>query len=200
MKLYYAVGACSVAPHIVLYEAGFPFEVVKVDLRTHKFNGDQDFYTVNSKGSVPVLELSNGERLTENVAILQYLADQAPGKQLMPEVGSFQRYRTVEWLSFIATELHKSFGPLFNASMPAEAKQFATDKLARNFKWIDEQLADKQFLLGDTFNVADAYLFAVARWCAGDQLSLEHWKNLNEYIARIRARPAVQEVIKAEGL
>lgn len=200
MKLYYAPGSCALASHIVLCEADLPFELEPVDLKTHKTQNGQDMYAINSKGYVPVLELDNGERLTEGVVIMQYIANQVPGKLLMPESGSMPHYRALEWLNFIATELHKSYGPLFNASMPAEAKQFATDMLLKRFKWIDTQLAGKNYLLGDTFCVADAYLFTIARWAPAVQVSLGNFKNLESLLSRVRARAAVQKALKAEGL
>jgi len=198
MKLYYSPGTCSLASSIALHEAGLPFELVLVDLKTHKTKAGEDMYAINSKGYVPILELDNGERLTEGAVILQYIADQVPGKRLMPEAGSMPRYRAMEWLNYIGTEVHKSYSPLFNASMPAEAKQFAIDKLSVRFKWVDAQLAGKQYLMGDAFCVADAYLFTVTRWAPGLNVPLDHFSNLNEYIDRVKARPAVQEALKAE--
>ena len=200
MKLYYATGSCSLSPHIILNEAGLPFEKVRVDLRTRKTQNGDDFLKINPNGYVPALELDSGEILTEGVVIIQYLADQVPGKHLIPACGSMARYRALEWLNFIATEIHKSFSPLFNASMPAEAKQFSIDKLVNRFKWVDTQLATKQYALGDTFSVVDAYLFTVASWCPGLGISLDEFKNLTAYLQRVKARPTVQEAMKGEGL
>ncbi len=200
MKLYYSPGACSLSPHIVLNEAGLKFEPVLTDLKSHTVAGGSDFYAVNSKGYVPMLELDNGERLTEGPAIVQYIADQVPDKKLAPANGTLARYRLQEWLNFITSELHKGIGGLFNPAMPdagkAVIKARATDKLG----WVDKQLEDKQYLMGDAFSVADAYLFTIANWTQHVGIDISGLKNLGAFQARMAARPAVQAAMKAEGL
>ena len=156
MKLYYSPGACSLSPHIVLREAGLAFEPVLASTKTHKLQDGTDYYTINPKGYVPLLELDNGERLTEGPAIVQYIADQVPGKKLAPANGSFERYRLQEWLNFITSELHKGFGTLFTPQMPEEGKAVARARVTDRLKWVDTQLAGKQYLMGDDFSVADA--------------------------------------------
>ena len=164
MKLYYSPGACSLSPHIVLRESGLAFEPVLASTKTHKLADGTDYYGINPKGYVPLLELDNGERLSEGPVIVQYIADQVPAKNLAPANGTMARYRLQEWLNFITSELHKGFSPLFNPAMPEEAKALARTKLADRLKWVNEQLEGKQYLMGDTFSVADAYLFTVAGW------------------------------------
>lgn len=200
MKLYYSPAACSLASHIALREVGQPFDLVLASTKSHKLQDGTDFHTINPKGYVPVLELDNGERLSEGPAILQYIADQAPEQQLAPPHGSMARYRLQEWLNFIATELHKGFAPLFNAAMPVEAKQLARTKLLERLAWVDQQLGGKTFLLGDHFSVADAYLFTVATWGKYVKLDIAPLANLSAFVARVASRPAVQQALKAEGL
>jgi glutathione S-transferase len=200
MKLYYSPGACSLSPHIVLYEAGLAFEAVLASTKTHKLLDGTDYYTINPKGYVPLLELDNGERLTEGPAIVQYIADQAPAKKLAPANGTMARYRLQEWLNFISSELHKSFGGLFNPAMPEEAKGLMRVKTTERLKWVDSQLAGKLYLTGDTFSVADAYLFTVTNWTKFVGIDISSLANLTAYMARVAARPAVQEAMKAEGL
>ncbi|QPF71573.1 glutathione transferase GstA [Roseateles sp. DAIF2] len=200
MKLYYSTGACSLSPHIVLREAGLPFELVLASTKTHKLQDGTDYYTINAKGYVPLLELDGGERLSEGPAIVQYIADQVPAKQLAPANGTLARYRLQEWLNFITTELHKGFSPLFNAAMPEEAKALFRAKLAERFSWVDAQLEGRQYLMGEQFTVADAYLFTVSNWGQYVGVDLGGYPNLVAYRARVAARPAVQEALKAEGL
>ncbi|MCX2862433.1 glutathione transferase GstA [Paucibacter sp. PLA-PC-4] len=200
MKLYYSTGACSLSPHIVLREAGLPFELVLASTKTHKLQDGTDFYTINAKGYVPLLELDNGERLSEGPAIVQYIADQVPHKNLAPANGSWARYRLQELLNFISTELHKGFSPLFNPAMPEEAKVLALAKLAERLGWIDAQLAGKQFLMGDQFTVADAYLFTVSNWAKMVHVDLGAYTHLLAWREHVASRPAVQEAMKAEGL
>ncbi|WP_416759806.1 glutathione transferase GstA [Roseateles sp. So40a] len=200
MKLYYSPGACSLSPHIVLREAGLAFEPVLASTKTHKLQDGTDYYGINPKGYVPLLELDDGERLSEGPAIIQYIADQAPDKQLAPANGTMARYRLQEWLNFITTELHKTFSPLFNPGINDEAKTVFRNKLHERFKWVDEQLAGKQYLLGDQFSVADAYLFTVSNWGQHVGVDLAGYPNLVAYRARVGSRPAVQEAMKAEGL
>ena len=200
MKLYYSPGACSLSPHIVLREAGLDFEPVLASTKTHKLQDGTDYYTINPKGYVPLLELDNGERLSEGPAIVQYVADQAPAKKLAPPNGTFERYRLQEWLNFITSELHKGFGNLFNPAMPEEGKAVARARVTDRLKWVDTQLAGKQYLMGDTFSVADAYLFTVSNWAQYVGVDISGLANLVAYRARVAARPAVQEAMKAEGL
>ena len=200
MKLYYSPGACSLSPHIVLREAGLAFEPVLASTKTHKLQDGTDYYTINPKGYVPLLELDNGERLSEGPAIVQYVADQAPAKKLAPPNGTFERYRLQEWLNFITSELHKGFGNLFNPAMPEEGKAVARTRVTDRLKWVDTQLAGKQYLMGDNFSVADAYLFTVSNWAQHVGVDISGLADLAAYRARVAARPAVQEAMKAEGL
>jgi len=200
MKLYYSPGACSLSPHIVLRESGLAFEPVLASTKTHKLQDGTDYYTLNPKGYVPLLELDNGERLSEGPAIVQYIADQVPAKNLAPANGTMARYRLQEWLNFITAELHKGFSPLFNPATPADFKPVAAAKLVERLTWVDSQLAGKQFLMGDTFTVADAYLFTVAGWGQYVGVDIKPMANLSAYMGRIAARPAVQAAMKAEGL
>ncbi|WP_374677932.1 glutathione transferase GstA [Piscinibacter sp.] len=200
MKLYYSPGACSLSPHIVLREAGLAFEPVLASTKTHKLQDGTDYYGINPKGYVPLLELDNGERLTEGPAIVQYIADQVPAKKLAPTAGTMARYRLQEWLNFITSELHKSFSPLFNPAMPEEGKALYRTRLGDRFKWVDGQLAGKNYLMGEDFSVADAYLFVVAGWSKHVGVDISGLANLGAFMARVGARPAVQEALKAEGL
>jgi glutathione S-transferase len=200
MKLYYSPGACSLSPHIVLREAGLKFEPVMTSTKTHKLQDGTDFYTINPRGYVPVLELDNGERLTEGPAIVQYIADQVPAKNLAPAAGTMARYRLQEWLNFTTSEIHKTYSPLFNPAGPEEYKTMAKAKLVDRYRWVDAQLEGKSYLLGDAFSVADAYLFTVTNWGKHVGVDLSGFKNLGAFMARVAARPAVQEAMKAEGL
>jgi glutathione S-transferase len=199
-KLYYSPGACSLSPHIALREAGLPFELVLASTKTKKLADGTDFNTVNSKGYVPLLELDDGQRLSEGPVIVQYIADQAPASQLAPAAGTMARYRLMEWLNFITSELHKGFSPLFNPAMPEEAKTLARAKLVERLTWVDGQLAGKNYLMGDTFTVADGYLFTVAGWAKYVGVDISGLANLGAYLGRVAARPAVQAAMKAEGL
>ena len=200
MKLYYSAGACSLSPHIALYEAGLTFEAIPAPTKTHLLPDGTDFYTINPLGYVPVLELDDGRRLREGPAIIQYIADQVPGKNLAPANGSFERYKLQEWLTFIGTEIHKTFSPLFNPAATAETKAGSLTQLKKRFTWVDGELAGKQFLMGDTFTVADGYLFTVTSWAKYVGLDLSELGNLQAYSARVAARPAVLAAMKAEGL
>jgi len=201
MKLYYTPGACSLAPHIVLKEAGLTFELVKADLKSHTLVADgSDYYQTNSKGQVPLLELDNGERLTEGPAINQYLADQVPEKKLAPANGTMARYRLQEWLNFVTSELHKGIGGLFNPMMNDDGKAVLRARALDKLKWVDAQLEGKQYLMGDTFSIADAYLFTVTNWTAHTGIDISGLKHLGAFQARMAARPAVQAALKAEGL
>jgi glutathione S-transferase len=200
MKLYFSTGACSLAARIALNEAGIAFESVLASTKTHKLTDGTDFYTINPLGYVPVLELDDGTRLTEGAAIVQYIADQAPAKHLAPANGTLPRYQLQSLLHFISTELHKGFATLFKPSMPEEAKQIARDGLANRLGWIDGQLAGKQYLMGDTFTVADGYLFNVTNWAAIVKVDISSYANLLAFRARVAARPAVIQSMKDEGL
>lgn len=200
MKLYYSPGACSLSPHIVLREAGLAFEPVLASTKTHKLQDGTDYYGINPKGYVPLLELDNGDRLSEGPVIVQYIADQVPAKKLAPPAGTMARYRLQEWLNFITSELHKGFSPLFNPAMPEDAKPVFRAKLVERFKWVDSQLAGKQYLMGDEFSVADAYLFTVTSWGGYVGVDTSGLANLGAFMERMKARPAVQEALKAEGL
>jgi glutathione S-transferase len=200
MKLFYSPGACSLSPHIALREAGIPFELKKVSTKTHEVDGGGDFYAINPKGYVPLLELDDGEKLTEGPAIVQYIADQKPASGLAPACGTMGRYRVQEWLNFVTSELHKSFGPLFSADTPAEYKETLKKKIAMRYEWVDKQLAGKLYLTGDTFTVADGYLFTVTNWTKPLHIDLGAMPNLVAFQARVAARPAVQAAMKAEGL
>ena len=200
MKLYYSPGACSLSPHIALHEAGLAFTPVLASTNSHKLQDGTDYYTINPLGYVPLLELDDGTRLREGPAILQYIADQVPLKMLAPQNGSLQRYRLQEWLTFIGTEIHKGFSPLFNPTTPEEYKTIAREKLLQRLQWVDSQLADKQYVMGDQFTVADGYLFTVTNWAKPTNLDISAFTHLAAYRERVAARPAVQEAMKAEGL
>jgi glutathione S-transferase len=198
MKLYYSPGACSLSPHIILRELGIPFEIDRVHGGTKKTSTGVDFKTINPLGYVPVLQLDDGETITEGVAIVQYLADRKPESKLAPPPGSFERVRLQEWLTFISSEVHKSFSPIFAKTLSDDAKQFFKDKLATRFAYLNEQLAKRPFLLGDTFTVADAYLFTVLRWTKPVGIDLGEWPSLKAYADRIGERPAVKAALEAE--
>ena len=200
MKLYYSPGACSLSPHIALREAGLAFEPVLASTKSHQLQDGTDYYGINPLGYVPMLELDDGTRLREGPAIVQYIADQVPTKNLAPANGTLPRYRLQEWLTFIGTEIHKTFSPLFNPAMPEEAKKLSREKLASRFAWIDSELKNKQYLMGDSFSVADCYLFTVSNWTKPMNIDLAPYPNLVAYRERVAARPAVQEAMKAEGL
>ena len=200
MKLYYSPGACSLSPHIALQEAGLAYTPVLASTKSHKLQDGTDYYTINALGYVPVLELDNGERLREGPAIVQYIANQVPDKQLAPANGTLARYRLQEWLTFIGTELHKGFSPLFNPSTPEDYKPMVRERLLQRLQWVDGQLAGKQYLMGDQFTVADGYLFTVTNWTQPTKLDISGLAHLAAYRERVGARPAVQAAMKAEGL
>ena len=200
MKLYYSPGACSLSPHIALREAGLAFQPVLANLKKHELSDGSDYYGINPKGYVPLLELDNGQRLSEGPAIVQYIADQAPDKKLAPPNGTMERYRLMEWLNFITSELHKGFSPLFHPAMPDEAKALARTKLGERLAWVNAQLEGKSYLMGEQFTVADAYLYTVAGWGKHVGVDISGMATLGAYMARVTARPAVQEALKAEGL
>ena len=200
MKLYYSQGACSLSPHIVLHESGLKFEAVSAPTKTHKLADGTDYYTINPLGYVPLLELDDGRRLHEGPAIVQYIADQVPAKNLAPANGTFERYKLQEWLTFIGTEIHKTFSPLFTPGTPVETKSASLKQLKSRLAWVDAELAGKQYLMGDTFSVADAYLFTTTNWAQYVDLDLAPFANLLAYRARVAGRPAVVAAMKAEGL
>jgi glutathione S-transferase len=200
MKLYGSAGSCSLSPHIVLREAGIPFDYESVALNTKKTREGLDFNAINPKGYVPVLALDNGSILTEGVAIVQYLADLKPESKLAPPAGTLERYRLVEWLNFVSTEIHKGFSPLFGAKTPEEFKVIARERLAQRLAFVDKELEGKSYLLGGTFTVADAYLYTVLRWAGPiTKVELGAFANLMAFLERVGARPAVRAAHEAES-
>jgi glutathione S-transferase len=200
MKLYYLKGACSLASYISLCEAGLKFEAVAVDRQTRKTSEGEDYNQVNPKGYVPALRVDSGEVLTENVVVLQYIADQAPSGKLAPPAGTMARYRLIEWLAFINSELHKAVSPLFNPSAGEEVKTFGRNALTRRLDWLDKEWGKRQFLTGDQFTVADAYLWVVFGWLPRVGFDAGKWPNLKAFHERVAQRPAVQQALKGEGL
>lgn len=200
MKLYFSPGACSLSPHIALYEAGLAFAAEQVSLATKKTKGGADFRQINPKGYVPALELDGGEVLTEGPAIVQYIADLKPESGLAPAAGTLARYRLQEMLNYISTELHKGFGPLFNPQSTDEQKQAAREVLGVKFDFVTKLLDNRAFLLGDTFTVADGYLFTVLRWARHVGIGLERWPVITDYFARVGERAGVRAAMAAEGI
>jgi len=199
MKLFYSPGACSLSPHIVLREAGLPHELVRVDLRAKKTADGGDYWAINPAGSVPTLQLDSGETLTEGPAIVQYLGDLAPQSGIVPAAGTMARYRLIEALNFISTELHKSYSPLFRPNTPDDYKPVARENLVARYGVVEKMLAGKSYLLGETFTAADAYLFVVTRWSFPLKLDLSQYSNLAAFMARVGERPKVKEAIAAEA-
>jgi glutathione S-transferase len=200
MKLYYAPGACSLSPHIALHEAGLEHELVKVDLRAKKLENGDDYLKVNPKGQVPALMLDNGELVTEGPVIVQMIADKAAAKNLAPAANSPERYKLQEWLAYINGELHKNIGPLFNPALSDDAKGVFKDRAMGKFRYVDGQLAGKDYLMGKQFTVADGYLFVMLAWADRNKFDLAGLSNLKAYQARLSARPGVQAALKMEGL
>jgi len=201
MKLYYSPGACSLAPHIVAREAGLNWDLVKVDLATHKTEKGEDFLAINPRGYVPTLALDDGEIATEVAALVQHLAEQAPQSKLLPPTGSRERFRVQQWLIFVSSELHKTFSPwLWHAETAEPTKQAARDKLATRFAELDRHLATRAYLTGDDFTVADAYAFTIVNWTNFLKIDLKPYPNLSAFMARVAARPKVREALKAERL
>ncbi len=200
MKLYSMPGACSLAANIALHEAGIPFDLVKVSLHTHKTADGVDINQINSKGYVPALVLDNGELLTENAALLQYIADLNPSARLAPAPGTLERYRLSEWLAYLNSEIHKSFSPLFVPHASEDMKQYARANLTKRLGWLAQQLGSKPHLLGEQFTVADAYLFVTLGWAALVGFDLSPWPNLKSFQERVAARPSVTAAMTAEGL
>ena len=200
MKLYYSPGACSLSPHIALCEAGLAYTALKAPTKTHKLDDGTDFYSINPLGYVPLLELDDGSRLTEGPAIVQYIADQVPAKNLAPANGTWARYKMQSWLTFIGTELHKGFSPLFNPATPDDIKAATKAKITGRLQWVEGELAGKQYLMGDHFTVADGYLFTVTNWAKPTGLDISGFANIAAFRERMMARPGVQAAMKAEGL
>lgn len=200
MKLYFSPGACSLASHIALLEAGQEFALERVDIRSHQTASGGDFLAINPKGYIPALEMKDGAMLTEGPAILQFAADLASDRQLAPANGTLERYRLVEWLNFLSTELHKSFTPLFRPNASEDAKDAARSNLNKRLAWTAAQLEGRDYLMGSQFTVADAYLFTILGWAGFVQFDLSPWPVLAAYSQRVAARPAVQQALRAEGL
>ncbi|MET0961388.1 MAG: glutathione transferase GstA [Noviherbaspirillum sp.] len=200
MKLYYSPGACSMAPHIVALEAGIPVELVKVDIPNKKTEDGGDFWQVNPKGYVPALQLDDGRVLTEVGVICQYLADQAPQSGLVPPFGGFERYEQMAALNFASAEVHKQIGALFNPKMTPEMKEVQLGSIGRRLDALEQMLAGKAYITGETFTAADAYLFTVLNWTRIHKIDMAKWPNIQAYMGRVGARPKVQETLKAEGL
>ncbi len=198
MKLYFSPGACALHPQITLREAGLDFDLVRVDIRAHKLADGTDFYAINPKGYVPVLELDDGTRLTEGAVIDQYVADRKPEAKMLPPVGTMERLRVLEWLNFIATELHKQFTPLFNPSVSDADKDAQRGRVGTRFDLIEKELASKPYLTGDTFTVADAYLFNMTRWTKHTGIDLARWPAITAFVARVGERPTVKASLEAE--
>lgn len=200
MKLFYKPGACSLSPHIVLREAGLDFSIESVDLVAKITETGEDYLSISPKGQVPALVLDDGSLLTEGVAIVQYLADMVPDRHLIAPSGTLSRYHAIEWLNFIATELHKGFSPLFNPKTPDDYKTIARERLNKQFSYVDSVLAQHDYLLGKKFSVADAYLFTVTRWASALKLDITQRSNLDKYMGRVAERPAVKAALAAEDV
>jgi glutathione S-transferase len=200
MKLYYSRGACSLAPHIILRETGLQFQLERVDLTKHQLASGEDYYKINARGQVPLLELDDGQKITEGPVITQYLAEQAGRRDLLPPSGELDRYRVLEWQNFITSELHKSYSPLFSKDYPEEAKSITRRALRKKYEWVSQQLNGRDYTTGDNFTVADAYLFTVTNWAKGVDLDLSDLDALQAFQKRVAKRPAVLEAIKAEEL
>lgn len=200
MKLYFSPGACSLAPHIVLRELNLPFDAVKVDLKAKKTEHGEDYLALNPKGYVPALTLDDGSLLTEGPTILQYLADRVPTSGLVPAAGTMERYRLEEWLGFINSELHKTLGALFNPALSDDAKNVFKERAVKRLAVAEEQLKHSQYLYGNAFSIADAYLVVMLFWCQRVKIDLSGHPALSAYFERLRARPAVAAAFAAEGL
>jgi len=199
MKLYFSPGACSLAPHIALLEAGLAVDLVQVDTKTHTLKQDgSDYYQINPKGYVPAIRLDSGEVLTENAALLQYIGDQAPASAIIPKPGTLDRFRANEWLTFVSSEIHKGFSPLFNPELKEDAKAVLIAKLQKRFDLLEKHFADHKFLLGEQFTVADGYLYTIISWAPGVKIDLGKWPNLNAYRQRVADRPKVKQALRAE--
>lgn len=200
MKLYFSPGACSMAPHIVLREAGYRFDLDKLDRATKRTASGEDYTQINPNGYVPAFRLDGGQVLTEAAVILQYLADQKPESGLAPKAGTLERYRLMEWLNFITSEVHKTLGALFNPKVTPEWRENQVTLFGRRCDYLAKALGNKPFLMGDKFSIADAYLYTVLSWTGFLKVDMGTWPTLKDYMARINARPAVKEAMRAEGL
>jgi glutathione S-transferase len=200
MKLYFMPGTCSLSPNIVAHELGLPVEMLQIDRKNKLTPAGQDYKTINPKGSVPALEMENGQVLTEGAAIVQYLADLKPESKLAPAAGTLERYRLQEWLNYIASEVHKSYSPLFNPRNPDDVKAAAREHLGTRFSFLEKHFDTNEFLMGSAFSVADAYLFTVLRWAAAVHVDLASWPKLKAFFDRIAARPAVIAAMTQEKL
>ena len=199
MKLFYSPNACSLAPHIVLRELGLPFDLIKVDLQQHLTELGEDFYRLNKKGQVPVLQLEDGSFLTEGAVISQFLVDQFERKDLLPEIKTVERYQTLSWMNFIASEIHKAYSPFFHESYGEESKTIFSTILNKHYAWVDQQLDGQNYLSGSNFTIADIYLFVVTRWADFIGLDLGHFIHLTAFMQRIAHRQTVQDAIAAEA-
>lgn len=199
MKLYYSPGACSQAPHILIHELGLSHEVVKVDLKSHTLADGSDYYAINPKGSVPALQLESGDVLTENAVILQFLGDRSSLGDVLPPLGQFRRYRVLEWVNFITTEIHKSFSPLFSPDAGDATKSFFRDKIGHKFDYVDQELGQGPFLMGEDLTLPDPYLFVMLGW-AEKMIGLDRWPSLVGFRERMLERPSVRDVLSFEGL
>jgi len=200
MKLYFSAASCSLASNIALHEAGISYDLTKVDLKTHTTEDGADFYAIHDKGYVPYIVMDNGQGLSEGVAILQYIADQKPESALAPKAGTLERYRLQEWLTYINSELHKVISSMFDPSMNAETREKTIEKSGKRLDWLSKKLDGKTYLMGNTFTVADGYLFTVLNWCQWVGIDLAKWPVLQGFMGRVDARPKVQEALKAVGL
>lgn len=202
MKLYYAPGACSLAPHIILREAGYKFDIERVDVPNKKTESGGDYYLVNPKGYVPALQLDDGQVLTEVAVILQYIADQKPRRNLAPKLRTMERYRLMEWLNFTSAEIHKSLSPFFKFKqvMTPEWRQAQLGLVDQRLTALEKMLGGNQYVMGNEFSIADAYLFTVLNWTPMHQIDVSKWPGIQAYIARVAARPKVRQAMKAEGL
>ena len=198
MKLYYSPGACSQAAHILLHETGLPHESEAVDLRAHRTASGEDYYAINPKGAVPALKIGE-DVLTENGAVLQFIGDKGGNDTLLPGAG-LERYRVIEWLAYLGSDVHKSFGPLFNPASSDEAKQAARDLVGKKFDFIEQSLDGRDYLAGPSMTVADPYLFAMLGWTGMHGIDLKRWPRLTAFRKRMEDRPTVQTVLRAEGL
>ncbi|MDF3006261.1 MAG: Glutathione S-transferase [Enterobacter kobei] len=200
MKLFYKPGACSLAPHIILRETGKAFTLEAVDLMTKRLGDGSDYLAINPKGQVPALQLDDGTLITEAVVIMQYLADSVPQKNLLAATGEMSRYKTLEWLNYIATELHKGFTPLFRPDTPDEYKPTVRGLLEKKLSFVNGELSSREFIAGDHFTIADAYLYNVLRWARAIKLEMGSLSNIDAFMARVAARESVIATLAAEGL
>ena len=200
MKLYYTPGVCSLSPHICLREADLPFELIKVDIKQHTLDDGRDYLDINPNGYVPMLELDSGDRLSEGPAIVQYIADLKPAARLAPPAGTLARAKLQSWLNFLSTEIHKGYSPMFNPAATAEFRTWQRERLVQRYGWIQKQLSGRQYLMGERFTVADAYLFTTLCWLGYVNLDLAQWPGLSGYYERIASRPRVREAMRVEGL